>query len=94
MKSQVREVMKATDDNHMTLEWYENQGGGEKKTMEINYTRAGKSDGYNCGSGYRIAESCSGSRVCRKQSDARFATSYFFLPSLLYKTPRVTDNCR
>jgi len=73
MKSQVREVLKATDDNHMTLEWYENQGGGEKKTMEINYTRAGKSDGYNCGSRYRIAESCSGSRVCRKQSDARFA---------------------
>jgi hypothetical protein len=24
------------------LEWYENQGGQEKKTMEINYTRAGK----------------------------------------------------
>ena len=42
MKSQVREVLKATDNNHMTLEWYENQGGGEKKTMEINYTRAGK----------------------------------------------------
>jgi hypothetical protein len=42
MKSQVREVLKATDNNHMTLEWYENQGGGEKKTMEINYTRTGK----------------------------------------------------
>jgi Protein of unknown function (DUF1579) len=42
MKSQVREVLKATDKNHMTLEWYENQGGGEKKTMEINYTRASK----------------------------------------------------
>jgi hypothetical protein len=26
----------------MTFEWYENQGGQEKKTMEINYTRAGK----------------------------------------------------
>src|SRR6266550_3876109 len=42
MKSQVREVIKITDNNHMTLEWYENQGGGEKKTMEIAYTRAGK----------------------------------------------------
>jgi hypothetical protein len=26
----------------MGLEWYENHGGQEKKTMEINYTRAGK----------------------------------------------------
>jgi hypothetical protein len=42
MKSQVREVLKVPDDNHMMLEWYENQGRGEKKTMEINYTRAGK----------------------------------------------------
>ena len=42
MKSQVREVIKITDNNHMTLEWYENQGGGEKKTMEIAYTRPGK----------------------------------------------------
>jgi hypothetical protein len=42
MKSQVREVIKIADNNHMTLEWYENQGGGEKKTMEIAYTRAGK----------------------------------------------------
>jgi hypothetical protein len=42
MKSQVREVLKAADNNHMTLEWYENRGGEEKKTMEINYTRAGK----------------------------------------------------
>jgi hypothetical protein len=41
MKSQVREVIKLTDKNHMSLEWYENQGGQEKKTMEINYTRAG-----------------------------------------------------
>jgi len=42
MKSQVREVLKVADNNHMMLEWYENQGGQEKKTMEINYTRAGK----------------------------------------------------
>jgi hypothetical protein len=42
MKSQVREVIKIADNNHMTLEWYENQGSGEKKTMEIAYIRAGK----------------------------------------------------
>jgi len=36
MKTQVREVIKVADNNHMTLEWYENQGGQEKKTMEIN----------------------------------------------------------
>ena len=39
MKSQVRELLKMTDTNHMMLEWYENQGGQEKKTMEIAYTR-------------------------------------------------------
>ncbi len=42
MKTPVREVINVTDKNHMTLEWYENHGGQEKKTMEINYTRAGK----------------------------------------------------
>jgi hypothetical protein len=42
MKTPVREVIKVADNNHMTLEWYENHGGQEKKTMEINYTRAGK----------------------------------------------------
>lgn len=42
MKMPVREVIKIADNNHMTLEWYENHGGQEKKTMEINYTRAGK----------------------------------------------------
>jgi len=42
MKSQVREVIKIADNNHMMLDWYENHGGQEKKTMEINYTRAGK----------------------------------------------------
>src|SRR5947207_12492427 len=35
MKTQVREVIKVADNNHMMLEWYENQGGQEKKTMEI-----------------------------------------------------------
>ncbi|HZR78267.1 MAG TPA: DUF1579 domain-containing protein [Chthoniobacterales bacterium] len=39
MKTQVREVIKVPDNNHMVLEWYENQGGQEKKTMEINYTK-------------------------------------------------------
>jgi len=39
MKTSVREVIKVTDDSHMMLEWYENQGGQEKKTMEINYTK-------------------------------------------------------
>ena len=39
MKSQVREVVKVPDNNHMMLEWYENQGGQEKKTMEISYTK-------------------------------------------------------
>src|SRR5438132_8254544 len=42
MKTQVREVLKIADNNHMMFEWYENQGGQEKKTMEINYTRAKK----------------------------------------------------
>jgi Protein of unknown function (DUF1579) len=40
MKTQVREVIKIGDDNHMSLEWYENQGGQERKTMEIHYTKA------------------------------------------------------
>ena len=42
MKTPVREVLKITDKDHMMLEWYETHGGQEKKTMEINYTRAGK----------------------------------------------------
>jgi len=39
MKQQVRELVKLGDKDHMTLEWFENQGGQERKTMEINYTR-------------------------------------------------------
>jgi hypothetical protein len=42
MKRQIREVIKVTDKDHHTLEWYENHGGQEVKTMEINYSRAGK----------------------------------------------------
>src|SRR3989454_1891045 len=39
MKTSVREVIKIADDSHMMLEWYENQDGQEKKTMEISYTK-------------------------------------------------------
>lgn len=39
MKTKVREVVKLVDDTHMMLEWYETQGGKEKKTMEISYTK-------------------------------------------------------
>jgi len=39
MKTSVREVIKIADKDHMSLEWFENQGGQEKKTMEIAYTR-------------------------------------------------------
>jgi hypothetical protein len=42
MKQHVREVMKVTDKDHMMLEWYETAGGQERKTMEIDYSRAGK----------------------------------------------------
>src|ERR1051326_8655283 len=33
MKTAVREVLKMTDKDHMTFEWYENRGGQETKTM-------------------------------------------------------------
>ena len=39
MKTSIREVIKIADNSHMMLEWYENQGGQEKKTMEISYTK-------------------------------------------------------
>src|SRR5438045_6382461 len=35
----VREVIKVTDKNDHTIEWYENRCGQEEKTLEINYTR-------------------------------------------------------
>jgi hypothetical protein len=38
-KTRVREVLKLTDSDHHTLEWYEDRGGQEVKTMEIAYTR-------------------------------------------------------
>lgn len=39
MKTPVRSVVKMTDKNHHTFEWYENRAGQEMKTLEINYTR-------------------------------------------------------
>lgn len=39
MAMKIREVLKMTDKDHMTLEWFEDRGGKEVKTMEINYTR-------------------------------------------------------
>jgi Protein of unknown function (DUF1579). len=39
MKTRVRETLKVTDKDHMVFEWYENRGGQEVKTMEIDYTR-------------------------------------------------------
>jgi hypothetical protein len=39
MKQKIRETVKLTDKNHMILEWYENRGGQEVKTMQIDYTR-------------------------------------------------------
>ena len=40
MKQKVREVLKIVDKDHQTLEWYEERGGQEAKTMEISYTRS------------------------------------------------------
>jgi hypothetical protein len=39
MKQKIREVVKITDKDHMDFEYYEDHGGKEAKTMEINYTR-------------------------------------------------------
>ena len=39
MKEKVRELIKLTDASHMTMEYYEDRGQGEAKTMEINYTK-------------------------------------------------------
>jgi hypothetical protein len=39
MKTKVRELVKITDKDHHVFEWYEDRGGNEVKTMEINYTR-------------------------------------------------------
>ena len=39
MKSKVREVIKMADKDRHSMEYYEDRGQGEMKTMEINYTR-------------------------------------------------------
>jgi Protein of unknown function (DUF1579) len=39
MKTKAREVIKVVDKDHHIFEWYEDRGGQEVKTMEINYTR-------------------------------------------------------
>jgi len=39
MKTKVREVIRVVDKDHHTFEFYEDRGGKEVKTMEINYTR-------------------------------------------------------
>ncbi|MEY2504038.1 MAG: hypothetical protein QOJ05_944 [Verrucomicrobiota bacterium] len=39
MKTKVREVIKLTDKDHMSMEYFEDRGQGEAKSMEINYTR-------------------------------------------------------
>jgi hypothetical protein len=39
MKSKMREVIKMTDKDHMTMEYYEDRGQGETKSMEITYKR-------------------------------------------------------
>jgi hypothetical protein len=38
-KEKVRQVIKMTDATHMTMEYYEDRGQGETKTMEIDYTK-------------------------------------------------------
>jgi hypothetical protein len=39
MKSKVREIIKFTDKTHMSMEYFEDRGQGEAKSMEINYTK-------------------------------------------------------
>ena len=39
MTSKVRQVVKVADKNKHSMEYYEDRGQGEMKTMEINYTR-------------------------------------------------------
>jgi hypothetical protein len=39
VKTKVREVIKLVDKDHHTLDFYEDRGGQEAKTMEITYTR-------------------------------------------------------
>jgi hypothetical protein len=43
MKTKVRQVVKIIDNDHHVLEFYEDRGGTEVKTMEIKYARSGGS---------------------------------------------------
>ncbi|MEY2483794.1 MAG: hypothetical protein QOK24_2322 [Verrucomicrobiota bacterium] len=42
MKCKIRQVLKIVDADHHNLEWYEDRGAGETKTMEIKYARRKK----------------------------------------------------
>jgi hypothetical protein len=42
VQTKIRETVKITDKDHHVMEWFEQRGGQEVKTMEIAYTRAGK----------------------------------------------------
>ena len=42
VQTKIRETLKLTDKDHHVMEWFEQRGGQEVKTMEIAYTRAGK----------------------------------------------------
>jgi hypothetical protein len=42
MKTKVRQKIQIVDKDHHILEWYEDRGGNEVKTMEISYTRSKK----------------------------------------------------
>lgn len=39
MKMKIREVVKITDERHHSMEFFENRGGKEVKTMQIDYER-------------------------------------------------------
>lgn len=49
MKTKVREAIKIPDSNHHTMEFFEDRGGQEVKTMEISYTRAGRTQSHPSG---------------------------------------------
>ena len=42
VQTKIRETIKVIDKDHHVMEWFEERGGQEVKTMEIAYTRAGK----------------------------------------------------
>ncbi len=39
VKTKIRETVKVTDKDHHVMEWFEDRGGKEVKTMEISYAR-------------------------------------------------------